>query len=218
MGEQVIRRSATDQVYTLIIRKIQKGDFASGDRLNIESLSKEFGVSRTPVREALGMLVQNGYLEHIHNMGPRIPEISRPQITELIEANSALIGGFIPLIFREGITEEFLGELKAAVELQKIALEERDQEVFTQSSIRFHERIIEECPNKKLRQISEQVWKQLDAWVSIYRGVKISRSLSMKQHEVILQAFEDGDQEKVLKSLIINCSLPIEYLPSEEAE
>ena len=218
MGEQVIRRSATEQVYTLIIRKIQKGDFSSGDRLNIESLSKEFGVSRTPVREALGMLVQNGYLEHIHNMGPRIPEISKQQITELIETNSALLNGLIPVIFRAGITKEFLGELKAAVEMQKMALEERNQEVFTQSSIRFHERIIEECPNKKLKQISEQVWKQMDAWVSIYRGVKVSKSLSVKQHEAILEAFWEKDQEKVLQRLIINCSLPIEYLPSDGEE
>ena len=97
-------------------------------------------------------------------------------------------------------------------------MEERNQEVFTQSSIRFHERIIEECPNKKLKQISEQVWKQMDAWVSIYRGVKVSKSLSVKQHEAILEAFWEKDQEKVLQRLIINCSLPIEYLPSDGEE
>ena len=50
MGDRIIRRSTTEQVYTLIIEKIRRGEFAPGERLKIESLSREFGVSRTPIR------------------------------------------------------------------------------------------------------------------------------------------------------------------------
>ncbi len=211
MGEQIIKRSATEQVYTLIVKKITKGEFAPGARLNIENLSKEFGVSRTPVREAIGMLTQNGFLEHIHNVGPRVPEITQQQLSDLIETNMILIDGIIPLIFRNGVADGLLEELEKINQMQRQALEEDDEEAFNQSSIKFHETIIEACPNKKLEQISKQVWKQLDAWVNIYQETSISKQLSVEQHEEIFQAFRERDQDKVLRLMKVHNAVPIGY-------
>ena len=50
MAEKVVRSSLVDQVHSFIIKRIQRREILPRDRLNIEELAKEFGVSRTPVR------------------------------------------------------------------------------------------------------------------------------------------------------------------------
>ncbi len=211
MGEQVIKRSATEQVYTLIVKKIRKGEFAPGDRLKIESLAKEFGVSRTPVREAIGMLTQDGFLEQVYNSGPRIPTFSKKRVHDLIETNGILTDGIIPLIFQTRDLEVLAADLQKSVDRQRQALQDRDNESFMHNSIRYHEKIIAASPNKSLAQLAEQVQKQLDAWVSFYQEAEGSRERSVNQHQEIIDAFRDRDQEEVMQLLKEHNFTPMEY-------
>ena len=54
---KVKRTSLVDQIYDLILQKIQNRELVPGDRLNIEELAKTFSVSRTPVRETINRLM-----------------------------------------------------------------------------------------------------------------------------------------------------------------
>ena len=72
MAGKVVRTSLVDQVYSLILEKIQNRELLPGDRLNIEELARDFGVSRTPVRETINRLTQEGFIEQKHNVGPSI--------------------------------------------------------------------------------------------------------------------------------------------------
>lgn len=215
MGEQVIKRSATEQVYTLLIKKIRKGEFAPGDRLNIENLSREFGVSRTPVREAISMLTQNGYLEQVYNSGPRVAKFDEHVLRDTIETNNILMEGIIPIIFRDTDIRGLSQELLKSVQRQEQAMEMGDQEAFAHNSIRFHEKIIAACSNKKLAALAEQVQKQLDAWVGFYQETEVMRQLSVEQHREIAGAFEEENQLKVKELMRIHNTLPMDFFKQD---
>ena len=216
MGDRIIRRSTTEQVYTLIIEKIRRGEFAPGERLKIESLSREFGVSRTPIREAIGMLTQNGFLEHVHNVGPQIPAYDRQLMQDLVETCNILTGGVVHTLFRKELPKGLADELRQSVEQQRQALAAGEQETLMHHCIHFHEIIFAWCPNKKLAALADQMQNQLDAPVRMYQESEAVRKLSVEQHEGIAQAFQQGDQELVLKRVKEHNMQPLEFFMRKE--
>ena len=90
MAEKVVRSSLVDQVHSFIIKRIQRREILPGDRLNIEELAKEFGVSRTPVREAISRLTQEGFVVQNHNAGPCVADFGKEQGLDIIIANAKL--------------------------------------------------------------------------------------------------------------------------------
>ncbi len=216
MGDRIIRRSTTEQVYTLIIEKIRRGEFAPGERLKIESLSREFGVSRTPIREAIGMLTQNGFLEHVHNVGPQIPAYDRQLMQDLVETCNILTEGVVQTLFRKELPKGLADELRQSVEQQRQALAAGEQETLMHHCIHFHEIIFAWCPNKKLAALADQMQNQLDAPVRMYQESEAVRKLSVEQHEGIAQAFQQGDRELVLKRVKEHNMQPLEFFMRKE--
>lgn len=216
MGDRIIRRSTTEQVYTLIIEKIRRGEFAPGERLKIESLSREFGVSRTPIREAIGMLTQNGFLEHVHNVGPQIPAYDRQLMQDLVETCNILTEGVVQTLFRGELPKGLADELRQSVEQQRQALAAGEQETLMHHCIHFHEIIFAWCPNKKLAALADQMQNQLDAPVRMYQESEAVRKLSVEQHEGIAQAFQQGDRELVLKRVKEHNMQPLEFFMRKE--
>ena len=216
MGDRIIRRSTTEQVYTLIIEKIRRGEFAPGERLKIESLSREFGVSRTPIREAIGMLTQIGFLEHVHNVGPQIPAYDRQLMQDLVETCNILTEGVVQTLFRKELPKGLADELRQSVEQQRQALAAGEQETLMHHCIHFHEIIFAWCPNKKLAALADQMQNQLDAPVRMYQESEAVRKLSVEQHEGIAQAFQQGDRELVLKRVKEHNMQPLEFFMRKE--
>jgi DNA-binding GntR family transcriptional regulator len=79
-----------DKVYRWVQRKILAGELRGGDVISELSLSNELGISRTPVREALGQLVAEGLLQQSPNRRPAVVKLTRQDIIELYELREAL--------------------------------------------------------------------------------------------------------------------------------
>ena len=73
----------TDQVYTVLRDRILAGQVCPGEFIREQEVSDAAGVSRTPVREALGRLASEGFLERIAHRGFRVPEESINDLLEL---------------------------------------------------------------------------------------------------------------------------------------
>ena len=65
-------QSVADQVYEVLRERIASGEIERGSRLHQEDLATEFGVSRTPVREALRRLAAEGLVDLFANRGARV--------------------------------------------------------------------------------------------------------------------------------------------------
>ena len=79
-----------DQVYAIIWERIISGQLGPGDKLSDLRLSEDLGVSRTPVREALHRLAQNGIVRHESRRGFFLARFSSQDVAEVYDIRTAL--------------------------------------------------------------------------------------------------------------------------------
>ena len=130
--------SAREKTYDYLKANILSGHFIPGERLAEEHLAEELGVSRTPVREALHKLEQEGLIEPLESRGFRIPQDSPEEIEDLFDIRTVLEGYTLKIIC-ERITDEQMAMLEEIVEKADDALRrKRIDEVF-QWNTQFHD-------------------------------------------------------------------------------
>lgn len=130
--------SVREKTYEHLKSDILSGRFLPGERLAEEHLAEELGVSRTPVREALHKLEQDGLIEPLESRGFCIPRDSAEEIEDLFEIRTVLEGYTLKLIC-ERITDEQITLLEGIVEKADAALRrKRIDEVF-QYNTQFHD-------------------------------------------------------------------------------
>jgi len=122
MAEKVVRSSLVDQVHSFIIKRIQRREILPGDRLNIEELAKEFGVSRTPVREAISRLTQEGFVVQNHNAGPCVADFGKEQGLDIIIANAKLFDCVFQMMPGEAEVDSMVAELEEIIQQQEETL------------------------------------------------------------------------------------------------
>lgn len=84
------RRYLHDEAVERLRKLILSGELAPRDRLNEVELSLEFGISRTPIREAIKILAAEGLLEALPNHGARVAQITAQELGEMIEIVAVL--------------------------------------------------------------------------------------------------------------------------------
>src|SRR5690606_41435729 len=89
---QRVEKSASlrDQIGESLSAAIISGELAPGTMVSVPGLAAEFGVSATPVREAILDLEQRGFVTSVPNKGFRVTEVSRRDLSELIEVRTML--------------------------------------------------------------------------------------------------------------------------------
>jgi DNA-binding GntR family transcriptional regulator len=130
--------SAREKTYDYLKANILSGHFIPGERLAEEHLAEELGVSRTPVREALHKLEQEGLIEPLESRGFRVPQDSPEEIEDLFDIRTVLEGYTLKIIC-ERITDEQMAMLEEIIEKADDALRrKRIDEVF-QWNTQFHD-------------------------------------------------------------------------------
>jgi DNA-binding GntR family transcriptional regulator len=130
--------SAREKTYDYLKANILSGHFVPGERLAEEHLAEELGVSRTPVREALHKLEQEGLIEPLESRGFRVPQDSPEEIEDLFDIRTVLEGYTLKIIC-ERITDEQMAMIEEIVEKADDALRrKRIDEVF-QWNTQFHD-------------------------------------------------------------------------------
>jgi DNA-binding GntR family transcriptional regulator len=130
--------SVREKTYNDLKSMILSGRLIPGERLAEEHLAEELGVSRTPVREALHKLEQDGFIEPLESRGFRIPQDSREEIEDLFELRTVLEGYTLKIIC-ERITDEQITMLEEIINKADDALKrKRIDEVFRLNT-QFHD-------------------------------------------------------------------------------
>jgi DNA-binding GntR family transcriptional regulator len=130
--------SVREKTYEYLKAGIFSGRFHPGERLAEEHLAEELGVSRTPVREALHKLEQDGLIEPLESRGFCIPSDSPEEIEDLFDLRTVLEGYTLKIIC-ERITDEQIAMLEGIIEKADDALRrKRIEEVFQWNTL-FHD-------------------------------------------------------------------------------
>jgi len=130
--------SVREKTYDYLKSNILSGRFVPGERLAEEHLAEELGISRTPVREALHKLEQEGLIEPLESRGFRVPHDSPEEIEDLFDIRTVLEGYTLKIIC-ERITDEQIEKLEEMIDKAEDALRrKRIDEVF-QWNTQFHD-------------------------------------------------------------------------------
>lgn len=186
--------SITDRVRDSLREAIIDGRLAPGSLHSVQSLASSFGVSRTPVREALIDLEGRGMVEFERNRGVRILQTSIHDLEEILSLRILLE---VPAAYRAAAqaTEATASELSDELLAMRRAARDRDERTMMVHDRRFHAIINEASGNSRLA-----------AYVDSLRDLILTRGVStvgrsrdlpaiVREHEAIILAIEANDPE-----------------------
>lgn len=151
-GIGISRRYLHDEVADRMRELIHSGELEPRARVNESELTERFGISRTPLREAIKILATEGLLDLLPNRGARVASISRDEIEEIIEVIAGLEATACDLACRAMTDEEV--ESVAAVHARMIAAwEARDENPYFRLNRDIHEAIMRASRNATLQAI-----------------------------------------------------------------
>jgi DNA-binding GntR family transcriptional regulator len=170
-----------DLIYNSLLDDIVHGKIGSGKKLIEEELAKSFGVSRTPIREALIQLNREGFVDIQRNKGAYVGSLSLKQVEDIYDTIAYLEAGAIEAaVANDKIQKkEILYLKKIQRELEKIAKENK-YDKYTKLNQKFHSFFIKKCENDVLLEIVSDLRKK------IFRLVITGVSVPMKINEYLL--------------------------------
>ncbi|HEY5720167.1 MAG TPA: GntR family transcriptional regulator, partial [Gammaproteobacteria bacterium] len=163
-----------------------------GTRLDEASLAARFGVSRTPVREALNQLVSSGLVELRPRRGATVAAPGLKQLLEMFEVMAELEGLCGRLAARR-MSEEERDLLQAAHDGSQVHVDHGDSDGYYEANVAFHEAIYAGCHNRFLAEQTRALRNRL----APYRRLQLRRvdriAESNDEHAAVLRAIVDGD-------------------------
>ena len=198
--ERLTSTTLTEKVYQALRDRILAGKVASGEFIREQEVSEGLGVSRTPVRESLGRLASEGFLERIPHRGFRVPKESIGELVELYPIIGALELLAARLSF-PGIDNDALARIRAVNRDYEAAKREKDIGASIELNNQFHHLLSEKCGNRRLCELLDELRlevKRLEVWAFSDMS---EWEASIAEHDEILQAIEGKDFERGLAVL-----------------
>jgi DNA-binding GntR family transcriptional regulator len=153
--------SLKQKVYTNLQRSIIELEYKPGELLRKQELCKEFGISRTPLSEAIALLMQDGLVEVVPQAGTYVARLSMDDLHEGAFIREALELAAIKLL-ADIITEPQLVKLKRNLRLQRVFIDDEDFQGFYALDAQFHAMLLDFTGFEKLNRVANSAWINVD--------------------------------------------------------
>lgn len=210
LSYQTLRENAA----SAIRMKILSGELAPGMRIIEQNLSREFGISRGPIREALRQLEQEGLVEYVRNAGCSVREITVADVYELYLLRSTyeilamkLSGGTF--------TEKELAEMEAVLRDMRTLRDSDVAGIFSCDS-RFHRVIIRKSGLPRLTRLWEDL-NYCNALASVRSG-SYRDDLTKRQYVIhcdLLEVLRGGDLDAICGKIFEHYMFPLKKIARE---
>jgi DNA-binding GntR family transcriptional regulator len=193
-----MRPSLQKDAYILILEAIDAGLYKPGDRLVESELAERFGVSRTPVREALQRLETQSMLTR-DGRSLIVASLDHNQLAELYAVRTELEGLAARLAARHA-TDEEMRVLRSMVEEDK-ALLGGDPRTLSRANKRFHKQIHLASHNRFLVQQLDLVHRSMALMATTSLAAEGRDAIGLAEHDAIVAAIEARDGEAAYQAL-----------------
>ncbi|RXZ70342.1 GntR family transcriptional regulator [Fusobacterium necrophorum] len=192
------KKSIREQVYENLKEEIVNGKIQSGEKIIELEYAEKFGVSRTPLREALRMLELEGLVTNAEKGGVTVNYISKEDIEEIYKIRVALESIVLKEIIKKD--ESCLEALHSILEETRIALDENmESEALIEIFQRFNHELYEAA---NLKQVSKLI-KHLNEYTKRFRVLCLKNEIRLKEafleHWNLVEALEKKDLEEALR-------------------
>lgn len=195
--------SLVDLAVRRLRSEILSGALVPGERLVEEQLTRRFGTSRAPLREALRLLGQQGLVEHLPRRGVRVTELSARDIDELFSLRDALERFAVECALGRGTRDTT--ELRAATDRMERAAEHGDADARAAAHRAFHLALVGLAGHRQLLRSYEPVLTKLQLYMATNLRREAEAVASPREgaqrHRRLCDAVDSGDPAAVLAEL-----------------
>lgn len=185
-----------EKIYNYLKEKIIDCTYPPGERIRVQELGKFFGVSQTPLKDALFRLAGEGFVEVSSRRGTFVKEVTEQDIIDIIDVRIILETGAAEMVV-ENLTDEQISRLESLYEATLHREKNVDYGRFLQQSSRFHTEIIRFTENRRLLNI----YRTMNGHMHLLR-FRFSQNATKrlpgtdKEHLDILNAFRERNPQQ----------------------
>ena len=202
------RETFKDKAYAALRHVIVSSDIyrsRTDIRLDERQLAQDFGISRTPVREAMAQLEREGFVRSVPRRGIYVVRKTRAEVSELITAWAALESMAARLITQNASDREIAELRQMFAKFENGELHARLDE-YSDVNIEFHQTIIRLSRNSVLIDLAENLFTHMRMIRRKTIGEEDRADRSIRDHMNIIQAIEARDTERA-EDLVRNHAL-----------
>ncbi len=196
---QPVKTRLADEIYRQILDAISCGDVGPNERLIQEKLAAELRVSRTPVREALLRLEQEGILEIIDRTGFIIRKLNPDEVHEIYHARAA-IEGHAAHILAHTADAGCVARLRQLIAREE-NLNSRKTVDYFNANRAIHRAIVLESGNRYLLEMFDNIWNRGTSFHLFATLEKIDLSRSLGGHDALCDPIAAGDPLKAAETM-----------------
>jgi DNA-binding GntR family transcriptional regulator len=190
-------RTLWQRVHDHLRDEIISGALTPGTELTEVGLAGSFGVSRGPIREALGRLATEGLVTIRPRRGAVVRALSNEEFIEAYQVREALEVMAVRLAVPK-LTGEDLTTMERLVEEMEERAEDGDVQGFFDANARFHQRFFDASGNRMLAGLYRQLRGQIDRHRLRSLELRGELTRSVDEHRAILSAVRAGDVEQAV--------------------
>lgn len=196
-----LKSNSSQIAFEEIKERINRYDILPGETVSDISLSKEFEMSRTPIREAIQSLIQYNLVEKQRTKFV-VKAISIKDIKEILEAREAIeIQAIRSILINKKITEENIEELNNIQNLLEKSIKEKNFNANFHYDSKFHNTIIGFTSNSRLMEIMKSLSIQGERlrWISLLTPQSYDKTVN--EHKQIILALTNQDLDLSMASI-----------------
>lgn len=191
-GQPLLREIA----YTRIKEAIRAGELAPGQPLSEARLSEAFQISRTPVREALQKLAQEGLVQIHANRTVTVAALSLQEVLNILHLRSILEPELARLVAGSAPSPEVIRTLRESVRAMERAALEGDRPAWSRADDLLHETLCAACPNELLGQMALQMRNRMQLLATDAQTTAARLIACTAEHQAVVEAIASGDGQR----------------------
>jgi len=203
------RKSLKEEIFDVLHKRIIAGKYAPGEWLRQEDISTQLGVSQTPVREALDLLVSSGLAERIPFRGVRVLQLTTDEIVDsyvlrlLLESTAAAASA-------RNRTQKQLQTLYDLVARTEALVTLNDMSVQMQLNREFHYAVVAAGGNALMNKLYTMVSHQFPDWMLyeyMFRYPELlhpSLTKEFQEHKAIVDAISAQNPEQAANNAVVH--------------
>jgi DNA-binding GntR family transcriptional regulator len=210
-------RTLRERVLDRLREDILSSELPPGTELSEVTLAESFGVSRGPIREAMGQLASEGLLTVTPRRGAVVTALTREEFLDAYQVREALETLAIRLAVPR-LEERDIARLRR---LHESMLEEaRRGEVgeFFATNAEFHQLFVSASGNRKLEEMHGRLLRQMGRYLARSLELRGTLERSAAEHSAILETVEAGDAERAARLLADHIEVPQREIASDLGE
>ena len=181
-------------VYNQMKKRLLTGEYSFGQKLSVNKLIEEFGMSRRPIMDSLKMLENDGFIEIIPQSGCKVIDYARGDIMEDLLISSSIESLGVELAAIKHTTEE-MNELKAYQEKMKPLLQKsKDKLFYFQYNREIHYYFLKMAHANRIAMRAIKLWDLNDFYLqNMYEDFNFDPNVAIQFHDEIIDAIEKRD-------------------------